>query len=237
VARRHARQQRCAVLAAGDEANDECAEAEILMGGLFPIVGSRMFFMKKISEARKFARVCGDEGVMTRMLIVLCTLLTVICLSSAQAEEPTVITLSCDGTTKVYVKREESINPVIKMGVVVNLAERAVSFDGRVARIDHVDGGTIFFGGNSVKDTTGYIDGKTGAIAATNMDGNAYYELVCPGATGAFSGLHDIAASDSGKVEITHQRSSYAGVSAHDTRKMRKAPPAPRTARPLGTRK
>jgi hypothetical protein len=69
---------------------------------------------------------------MTRMLIVLSALLTMIGLSSAQAEEPTVITLSCDGTTKVYAKSDESINPVTKMGVVVNLAERTVFFDGRV---------------------------------------------------------------------------------------------------------
>jgi hypothetical protein len=49
------------------------------------------------------------------ILIMLCTLLTMIGLSSAQAEEPTVTTLSCDGTTKAYVKSEESINPVTKM--------------------------------------------------------------------------------------------------------------------------
>lgn len=79
---------------------------------------------------------------MTRNLIALCALLTVIFLSSAQAEEPTVTMLSCDGTTKVYVKREESINPVTKMDVVVNLTERTVSFDGHVAHIDHVDAGT-----------------------------------------------------------------------------------------------
>ena len=141
---------------------------------------------------------------MTRMLIVLCTLLTMIGLSLAQAEEPTVITLSCDGTTKAYVKSEESINPVTKMGVVVNLAERAVSFDGHVARIDHVDAAVIYFGGDSVKDTTGYIDGKTGTMMATNMDDHKHselYELVCPAATGAFSGLHDIAASDSGEIK------------------------------------
>lgn len=163
---------------------------------------------------------------MTRMLIVLCAVLTVIGLSSAQAEEPTVITLSCGGTTKVYVKSEESINPVTKMDVVVNLAERTVSFDGHVAHIDHVDAAVIYFGGDSVKDTTGYIDGKTGSMMATNMDGHKYdelYELVCPAATGAFSGLHDIAASDSGKVEMTHQR---AGVSAHHGHKMKKAAPA-----------
>jgi hypothetical protein len=174
---------------------------------------------------------------MTRTLIVLCVLLTVVCLSSAQAEEPTVTTLSCDGTTKVYVKREESINPVTKMGVVVNLAERTVSFDGLVAHIDHVDAAVIYFGGDSVKDTTGYIDGKTGAMTAiTNMDRNEYYELVCPAATVAFSALHDIAASDSAKVEKTHQRPSNAGVSAHDRHKMKKAARpstdrAPRTER------
>jgi hypothetical protein len=81
---------------------------------------------------------------MTRMLIVLCTLLTMIGLSSAPAEEPTVITLSCDGTTKAYVKSEESINPVTKMDVVINLAERTVSFDGHVSHIDHVEAAVIF---------------------------------------------------------------------------------------------
>jgi hypothetical protein len=170
---------------------------------------------------------------MTRMLIMLCTLLTMIGLSSAQAEEPTVITLSCDGTTKAYVKSEESINPVTKMGVVVNLAERTVSFDSHVAHIDHVDATVIYFGGDSVKDTTGYIDGKTGSMMATNMDRHELYELVCPAATGAFSGLHDIAASDSGKVEITHQR---AGDSAHDGHKMKKAARAS-TDRPVPSKK
>ena len=117
---------------------------------------------------------------MIRMLIVLCPLLTVTGLASAQAEESTIITLSCDATTKVYVKRDESISSVTNMGVVVNLAERTVSFDGRIAHIDHVGAGAIFFGGDSLKDTTGYIDGKTGAMTATNMDGNEYYELGSP---------------------------------------------------------
>jgi hypothetical protein len=79
--------------------------------------------------------------------------------------------------------------------------------------------------GSQGHSTTGYIDGKPGVMTATNMDGHKYselYELVCPAATGAFSGLHDIAASDSDKVEKTHQR---AGVSAHDRHKMKKAGP------------
>jgi hypothetical protein len=138
---------------------------------------------------------------LTRMLIVLCPLLTVIGLASAQVEESTITTLSCEGTMKVYVKRDEGMSPVTNMGVLVNLAERTVSFDGRIAHIDHIDAGTIFFGGNSLKDTTGYIDGNTGAMTATNIDRNEYYELVCPAAIGAFAGLHDIAASDNSKVK------------------------------------
>jgi hypothetical protein len=43
------------------------------------------------------------------ILIMLCTLLTMIGLSSAQAEEPTVITLSCDGTTKAYVSDIDTV--------------------------------------------------------------------------------------------------------------------------------
>jgi hypothetical protein len=83
---------------------------------------------------------------MTRTLIVLCAVLTVVCLSSAEAEEPTAITLSCDGTTKVYLNRQESINPVTKMDVVVNIAERRVMFDGSVAHIDEIHARTIFLG-------------------------------------------------------------------------------------------
>ena len=85
--------------------------------------------------------------------------------------------------------------------------------------------------GSQGHSTTGYIDGKPGVMTATNMDGHKYselYELVCPAATSAFSGLHDIAASDSDKVEKTHQR---AGVSAHDRHKMKKAGPHGRTVK------
>ena len=55
---------------------------------------------------------------------------------------------------------------------------------------------------------TGYIDGKTGAMTAiTDLDRNEYYELVCPAATVALSGLHDVA-SDSDKVEIKRRRAT-----------------------------
>jgi hypothetical protein len=87
------------------------------------------------------------------MLIVRCALLTVIRLSSAQAEEPTIVTLSCDGTRKVYIKREEGERESIShLAVVVNLAERTVLFDGNVTHIDHVDdAGVIYFGGDKTQ--------------------------------------------------------------------------------------
>jgi hypothetical protein len=119
---------------------------------------------------------------MTRTLIVLCALLTVIRLSSARTEEPTV-TLSCNGTTEVYVKREEGKRePISQLGVVVDLAKHTVSFDGRITHIDHNDdAGVIFFGGDSVQGTTGYINRVTGVMTAINMgvDVATYYELVC----------------------------------------------------------
>jgi hypothetical protein len=91
--------------------------------------------------------------------------------------------LSCDGTRKVYVKREEGKRePISQLGVVVNLAERTVLFDGSVTHIDHIDdAGVIFFGGDTVRGTTGYIDRVTGVITATNngRDAVMFYELVC----------------------------------------------------------
>ena len=83
---------------------------------------------------------------MTRTLVVLCALLIVICRSSAQAEEPTVVTLSCNGTTKVYVKRQEGKRePISQLNVVVDLAKHTVSFDGSVAHIDHIDHAGVIF--------------------------------------------------------------------------------------------
>jgi hypothetical protein len=116
-------------------------------------------------------------------MIVLYGLLALICRSSAHAEESAVVTLSCDGTRKVYVKREVGERePISHLAVVVNLAERTVLFDGNVTHIDQVDdAGVIYFGGDKTKGTTGYINRPTGATRAINMgsDVATYYELVC----------------------------------------------------------
>jgi hypothetical protein len=52
-------------------------------------------------------------------MIVLCALLALICLSSSHAKESTVVALSCGGTAKVYVKREEGKRePISQLNVV-----------------------------------------------------------------------------------------------------------------------
>jgi hypothetical protein len=92
----------------------------------------------------------------TRTLIVLSALLTVICLSLAQAEEPTVVTLSCDGTltrrlwTNGKPERWEDPERIQKIGLVVNLIERTVSFAGYVARIGDANAAQIAFGGKQI---------------------------------------------------------------------------------------
>jgi hypothetical protein len=81
----------------------------------------------------------------------------------ARAAEPKVITLSCDGTfTNV------TPEPMEKMGVVVNLDERTVSFAGYVARFKEADPGSIAFFGTQDDEIgiMGVIDRITGHMDA-----------------------------------------------------------------------
>ena len=71
----------------------------------------------------------------------------------ARAAEPKVITMSCDGTLTSRVDNVKP-EPMKKMGVVVNLDERTVSFLGYVAHIKDVDAANITFGGRRSADNT-----------------------------------------------------------------------------------
>ena len=90
--------------------------------------------------------------------------------SHARAADPTVITLSCDGTvtdtssTPIPVDREHK--PIEKMGVVANLNERTVSFQGFVAPISSVDAASINFNGERIN---GILDRITGHMIADAM--------------------------------------------------------------------
>ena len=111
--------------------------------------------------------------------------LSLVIVAHAQATEPTVITLSCDGTVKTNVGNNEGQRKTInKVGVVVDLAEQTVSFAGYVAHIENVDAAAVFFGG-SEDHATGDIDRASGVMSATAVKGNlaTSYELFCKSAT------------------------------------------------------
>jgi hypothetical protein len=100
---------------------------------------------------------------------------------NAQASEPTVITLSCDGTVKTSVGNNEGQRKAInKLDAVVDLAEQTVSFAGFVAQIENIDGAVVSFG-SGIDPAIGNIDQVTGLMSATTMKGNlaTSYELFC----------------------------------------------------------
>jgi len=107
--------------------------------------------------------------------------LSLVIVAHAQASEPTVITLSCDGTVKTNVGNNEGQRKAInKVDVVVDLAEQTVSFAGYVAHIENVDAAAVFFGGGE-DHATDDIDRASGVMSATAVKGNraTSYELFC----------------------------------------------------------
>jgi hypothetical protein len=120
--------------------------------------------------------------------------------------EPKVITLSCDGTrtdtsSAPTIPIDHEPKPIEKMGVVANLNERTVSFQGWVAPIISVDAASINFDGEPIGTTQahgytqtidGYLDRVTGHLIADTMtyetkklsDANAvvtrdHYDVLC----------------------------------------------------------
>jgi hypothetical protein len=95
-----------------------------------------------------------------------------------RAADPKIITLSCDGTvtdTRSPTDRQPP-KPIEKMGVVVNLNERTVTFQGFVAPIASVDAARINFNGKQIEKTgyytqriDGTLDRVTGHMIADAM--------------------------------------------------------------------
>lgn len=127
-----------------------------------------------------------------------------------QAAEPTLITLSCDGTltythitdSKPYPGGSEQVQ---KLGVVVNPDERTVSFVGYVSRISDADAANINFGGKQIgrvdegvkisimgeiDRVTGRMDAMTTTEIPTTLPGynalQSHYELSCKAANRVF---------------------------------------------------
>jgi hypothetical protein len=136
-------------------------------------------------------------------LIIACLSLGVAA-AAVPAAEPKVVTLSCDGTLTrrmwsngqpaQWMKPER----VKKVGAVVNLDERTVSFLGYVASIGDVDAANLNFGGKQIGESPakgsdthigGEIDRVTGYMDVTTTNSihdktgdhavESHYEMVC----------------------------------------------------------
>jgi hypothetical protein len=102
-------------------------------------------------------------------------LLPLVLIGHARADEPKVITLSCEGTlTPSYgANKLEAPQLLQKTGVVINLDEQTVFFLGYVIPIYDVDEASINFGGRQAVEygfsiaIRGNIDRITGRMDAT----------------------------------------------------------------------
>jgi hypothetical protein len=121
-------------------------------------------------------------------------LLPLVPIGHARADEPKVITLSCEGT--LTPSGPEAPQPLQKTAVVVNLDEQTVFFLGYAVSIYDADEASINFGGRQAVEygfsiaIRGNIDRVTGRMDATTAlsdptkhpDPNAatvHYEVVC----------------------------------------------------------
>jgi hypothetical protein len=115
-----------------------------------------------------------------RSIISALALLSLVLGGHAQATEPTVITFSCDGKlTNIKVKNTKP-QPISKMNLVVDFAERTVSFSSHLVGIDKADVAHISFSGEN-NAVHGEIDRVTGVMWATT-DSNVttfVYDLLC----------------------------------------------------------
>jgi hypothetical protein len=116
--------------------------------------------------------------------IIKITVMTVFALAAAEhcalGAEPSVITLSCDGRltdTRVGSAKPQPING---MNMVVNFADKTVSFSGHSAGIDKADIARISFSGEN-DAVHGEIDRVTGATWATTASATTTlaYKLLC----------------------------------------------------------
>jgi hypothetical protein len=107
-------------------------------------------------------------------------------ISSAQAAEPTILTLACEGTTSDATQPDANPEPT-SLGVVVNLAKRTVAgftyprFDNFPVKISAANETTIAFRGSNKNGSwtiSGSIDRVTGELVATSLKTNLKTRIV-----------------------------------------------------------
>ena len=135
------------------------------------------------------------------MRLVYLALLAALPLSAVGAQQPTSITLSCSGTSKLMTAGDDTKpDPVTNFGMIVNFAKRIVTFNSYRIPIERADSTMVLFHGDQAMSyagtklkpvsVDGSVDRVTGAASVTFMHeqvgNNSSWELLCKPATRLF---------------------------------------------------
>jgi hypothetical protein len=129
-------------------------------------------------------------------------LLSVALIPQAKAQQGSTITLSCNGTNKLMATAAADLKPepITNLGIIVNLAERRVTFSDNVVPITGVNATLVSFHGQQTPVFEGMklkpftIDGSIDRVTGhTEIDwwyevvgNNSHWELTCRPATRLF---------------------------------------------------
>lgn len=129
------------------------------------------------------------------MKLISAALLSSLPLVPVAAQQPTSITLSCNGTSKLMMAGDDTKpDPVTNLGMIVNFGERTVSFLSYHIPFERVDNTMVLFhgttqamsyAGTKLKPVTvdGSVDRVTGAASVAFLNervgDNQTWELVC----------------------------------------------------------
>jgi hypothetical protein len=113
-------------------------------------------------------------------------LLAVSSLSTAGAQQPTSITLSCNGTSKLTATAAADFkpDPITNLGIIVNFANRSVTFSDYVSPVTGLNATLVSFGGPQtsapalgLKGSQFTIDGSIDRVTG-HTEINWFYEVV-----------------------------------------------------------
>jgi hypothetical protein len=115
-------------------------------------------------------------------------------LMPAAAQQPTTITLSCNGTSKLMTAGDDTKpNPITNLGMIVNFGERTVSFMSYHIPFESIDNTQVLFHGTQARNyegskltpvtVDGSVDRVTGAASVTftfvRFESNQTWDLMC----------------------------------------------------------
>ena len=133
-------------------------------------------------------------GRLTRAIVAMLSAAALMLPADAQQQGST-ITLSCNGTSKFTATATADLKPepVTNLGIIVNMANRTVTFNDSVIPITTITATIVGFGSQYVKSKptiSGGIDRVTGAADIDwmyeNVNNNTSWDLKCRPATRLF---------------------------------------------------